>query len=688
MNLRSPKNHPMRKDIRPVRAILLFAVSLLATATTFAQGDIGYFRQGEKLFLQKNYYEAKQYYEKFLSSKNARVSAQPFAIEKKVHGTKGSDPRQEATYHLAECLRQTHDYVRAEKYYQKSLSFPVAAYPEDRYWYGVCLRTNGKYEEAIAAFTEFEKEYHDLGPVLADADRELESLRFIRAQLTSKNTGFFLSRFTDDVRTSSYALSFQRGDTAVFTGIRIIDSGTKNNRTVYRNDLYSTASIETAGAVTARLLPMGQEPDLQNGLASFSSDGKKMFFTRWTKNQGGTQAAIWSCDRSDSGWSKPLLVDVPVNLEGYNSTQPFITSDGKYLLFSSDRPGGLGKYDLWYASLDTGFHVLSVSNLGDRINSPGDDASPFYHQNSRTLVFASNGRVGMGGFDIYYSKGNFDLSRWDKPKNPGAPLNSTKDDLYFISTDEDNCWNTGWISSDRDSGCCLALYKVREDSRQIISGKIVDCQSHQPLTGAHLSVSDLRHTGKVLTEVFTDSLGQYRFELTNTSRFGLRAEKDGYHPGTGEYLVHIETGRDSLDNGALCLQMIPVPTSEDSVRNALKEMSHSSVLGNFPYKKSALPASAFNSLDSLIALMNRHPAIIIQVEGYTDGIGGETYNLKLAQARVDACIRYLVKKGIDPARLRGRSFGKCCPIAPDTIDGRDNPAGRELNRRVEYKLVQ
>ena len=75
--------------------------------------------------------------------------------------------------------------------------------------------------------------------------------------------------------------------------------------------------------------------------------------------------------------------------------------------------------------------------------------------------FSSNGHVGMGGFDIFYAKGNFSMSDWEKPVNAGAPLNSSKDDMYYVSTDEDDVWNTGWISSDRSSECCLALFEVK-----------------------------------------------------------------------------------------------------------------------------------------------------------------------------------------------------------------------------------
>ena len=714
----------------------IFIIAFLLFSVSDARAQLGYYNQGEKLFRQKNYDEATQYYEKFLSLiKKGGPRGQPFSIEKRRPGHTNTNPRQEAVYHLAECYRQQHDYTRAEQKYKEATTFPVAAYPESQYWYGVSLRANGKYDQAIDAFSSFEKNYHDIGPILTDADRELGSLRFIQSQLkrTNKNS-FWLTHQSSNGYTSAYALAVVNGDTLVFTSIHPIDSpAAKKTGPDYRNDLAisSAASATISGspsqAIPASLSivdsssdtlpangsPASSSPDTQippspdsnllagsqfiplpkvaglnNGLPSFSADGKMMFFTRWTKQDGITRSAIWLSRRSDSGWSNPISLGDPVNIEGYNSTQPFITSDGKYLLFASDRPGGSGKYDLWFASLDGNFQPQSVSNMGELINTAGDEESPYYHHKSHTLVFASNGRIGMGGFDIYYSNGNFDLGRWDKPRNPGIPINSPKDDLYFVSTDEDNCWNTGWLSSDRHTDCCLALYTVLQNNQQYISGSVIDCDSHKPLAGAKLTLIGPQKTNPTFLENYTDSTGHYRFELKNTSRYQIRAEKQGYTPGSVAYQVQMETGNDSVNNEALCLQPIPVPPPDAGLKDELKSLNQSTVLGNFPYKRSSLPVSAYVSLDSLVALMNRHPGSIIQVEGYTDGIGGVAFNIHLAQARVNACIRYLVKKGIAPSRLRGKSFGKCCPIAPDTIDGKDNPAGREINRRVEYKLVQ
>ena len=676
------------------KAFYTLALLLSLSAAHAQVSHLGYFRQGEKLFRDNSYYEAAQYFEKYLTGKRSRLGAQPFAVEKKVIGQTHRNPRQEAIYHLAECYRELHDYTQAEKWYALASAFPAGAYPEEHYRYGLTLKANSKYAQAIDELTLFEKNYSTMGPILADADRELESLRFIQAQegRTNKN-GFQLVRQSNYGNTGAYALTIRGGDTLVFTSIHGIATtpGTRTGGPQYRNDLYqvtsadiglltdTTSPADTTVLAASQPISLAVTGDMHNGLAAFSADGSRMFFTRWTKTQGQTHAAIWSSRRTDTGWSKPAPLGLDINKPGHNSTQPFITVDGGYLLFSSDRPGGFGKYDLWYASLDSNFQVITVANLGETINTPGDDEAPFYHQNDRTLVFASNGRVGMGGFDIYYAQGNFNISRWSQPQNPGIPINSPKDDLYFVSTDEDNCWNTGWLSSDRGTGCCLAVYSIRQNNTQYIAGRVVDGSSGQPLAGVNVVLTDPRHNGRQLTQGTTDSMGKYNFVLRNTSRFELAAAKPDYQAGSGYFHLDMITGTDTLSTGDLPLRRIPSPAHE---------IAHSTIVGNFPYKKSALPASARSVLDSLTNLLKSDAALRLQVEGYTDGIGGDAYNIRLAKARVDACILYLVRKGIAPDRLVGKYFGKCCPLEPETIDGKDNPAGREANRRVEYRVLR
>jgi outer membrane protein OmpA-like peptidoglycan-associated protein len=135
--------------------------------------------------------------------------------------------------------------------------------------------------------------------------------------------------------------------------------------------------------------------------------------------------------------------------------------DGKTLLFASDKPGGSGGFDLWYAVLDANGKPEKVVNLGSTINTPSDEQAPFYHEASGTLVFSCNGRVGMGGFDFFYSKGTIDA--WGEPVNFGYPVNSIKDDIYFTSQGSaKNMLENVLLSSDRSAECCLELFTLKK----------------------------------------------------------------------------------------------------------------------------------------------------------------------------------------------------------------------------------
>ncbi len=665
-----------------------FAFLLLTPCFADAQNDMpGYYTRGEKLFQQKKYYEAIQYYEKYLGTeKKVTPRSMPFAVKKKSPGKSNLNIHNEVVYRLAECYRLINNYTLAEKWYKEAMAFSRAAYPACEYWYGVSLRANQKFEEAFHAISNFRESYTTMDDLLVGADKELQNLKFIREQLTKERDGFFITPQKNTGQTSAYALAEQQQSHIVFTSVYEDSSARQKGKDYYFAALYE--SDQESGSIgSPKRLPVAGEKGVNNGLATFSKNGKKMFFTRWVTQKGVSVSSIYSSDKTDTGWTKPVKAPEPINMEGSNSTQPFITPDGKYLLFASNRDGGVGKYDIWYASMDSNFNPLLVYNPGNIVNTSGDDVSPSYHQNSRTLLFSSNGHVGMGGFDIFQAKGDFQLSNWDKPINAGSPINSSKDDLYFISTDEDNLWNTGWLSSDRATDCCLDLFSVRQDNAQYVSGSVIDCNSQQPVAGVGLTIKDPKHDGKIIQWQQTDSEGKYSFELKNTSRFEVVTEKVGYNSANENYIVHFETGQDSVRNAPLCISVMVANSARQELEDALYALSESSTLAKFSFNQSSLGNGSFYQLDSLAELMMKMPNITIEIGGYTDAKGAEAYNLKLAQKRVDACIRYLVNKGINRERLVGKAYGECCPLEPEKIDGQDNPAARERNRRVEYKLV-
>ena len=673
--------------IKQITAILLCLSGACCVSEAHAQGsERGYFAQAEKLFTQKKYYEAIQYYEKYLATeKNISSRATPFAVQKKISGKSNLNPHNEAVYHLAESYRLCNNYAKAEKWYKEATAFTAGAYPECMYWYGVTLRANKKYDEAVTAFNTFRESYKTMDRLLTGADRELENLRFIKSELSKPKEAFSVSPLHNSNNTSAYAMSAISENKIVFTSINEGVPG-EGSTGAYTAGLYQ-GDLSGETIAHEEKLPMAGVPNAHQGLAAFNSRRDKMLFTQWVETKGVKISAIYRSEKTDTGWSKPVMLGEPVNTEGFNSTQPFLTDDGKYLLFSSDRPGGVGKYDIWYATLDSNLNALLVTNTGNIVNTAEDEMSPSYHQSSRTLLYSSNGLTGMGGFDVFAAKGDFQLSNWEKPYNAGSPVNSSKDDLYYISTDEDNLWNTGIFSSDRASECCLDMFTVRQENAQFISGTVADCATGKPIAGATLTVTDPKHGGKVLYSQKTVEGGIYKFQLKNTSRFDIKAENEGYEPNSASYTLHFDTGNYIMENEVICLKLI-VKDKDHHLQNRLDEITESSTLAKFSYNKSSLGNGSQAQLDSLITFMRDNPAAVIEIGGYTDSKGSEAYNIRLAQKRVNACIRYLVKHGIDASRLVGKAYGECCPLEPETINGKDNPAARQRNRRVEYKIAE
>ncbi|MBX3238618.1 MAG: OmpA family protein [Chitinophagaceae bacterium] len=653
-----------------------------------AQGGTGYFVKAEKLFTEKKYYEAAQYYEKYLETEKGKtVRATPFAVSKKSAGKSNLSLHNEAVYRLAESYRKLNDYTKAEKYYSEAVLFSRKAYPAAQYWYGVSLRANQKYDEALQAFVAFQENYHTMDELLTGADKEIANLSFVKSQQERLKDKFTITKQTVN-GTSAYAASLPvNNDEIYFTSIHTDLKAQKEKKDYYVARLYKSASVDNNVESAPERVTIPGEAGYNTGLATFAKGGKKMFFTKWSVEDGETVSAIYSSEKTDTGWSKPVRLPEPVNVKGANSTQPFVTVDESYLLFSSDRKGGVGKYDLWFAHLDRDCNVLKVTNMGNMINTPGDDLAPSYHTLSRHLFYSSNGRVGMGGFDIYYARGDFQLLNWETPENAGAPINSSRDDLYYVPTDEINPWNTGLLSSDRDTDCCLDLYSVKQNNKQFVSGLVLDCETRRPVVDAIVTVKDNKR-GKILLSRSTGADGSYSFELNNTSQFDIVAEKKGFETANSNFILKFTTEEEHFRNRDICLSPVEIRPSIPEVDDVLASLTEASTLAKFSFNKYSLNQSYYQMLDSLVAIMDRYPGIVIEIGGHTDSKGSEEYNLKLAESRVNACIQYLVRKGVSRSRLVGKAYGECCPLEPEYMNGEDNPAGRERNRRVEYKLLQ
>ncbi|OQP58253.1 flagellar motor protein MotB [Niastella vici] len=446
-----------------MKKIFLILVVVPGFMGARAQFVADYLKAADTYYKKGDYYSAARYYEKYLDSKGPKTKPDnynPYNVKPAAAAVKGATPSSQlAVYNLAESYRQLNYPVKAVMYYEQALSYNNNQLPLALYYYASTLRALGKYEEAEKAFQGFLDTYKTDDAYANSAKSEVLNLHFIREQLQRND----LQLYTIEKQGAAinpgganYAPVWLNKNTLLFTSTRTDDSS-KNKP--FLNRMYEAAYTNGDAQVNRIEIPQGA--GIHQGVACLSTDGNTLFLTRWSIVNGKKTSAIYTSKKQDNGWGEPVLLDALVNTPGYNAQQPFVLADGKTLLFASDKPGGSGGFDLWYAILDANGKPEKAVNLGNTINTVNDEQAPYYHAASGTLVFSCNGRTGMGGFDFFFSKGNLDA--WTTPENFGYPVNSIKDDIYFTSRGNDkNILEDVLLSSDRSAECCLELFSLKK----------------------------------------------------------------------------------------------------------------------------------------------------------------------------------------------------------------------------------
>ncbi|MGB8190807.1 MAG: OmpA family protein, partial [Chitinophagaceae bacterium] len=508
------------------------------------------------------------------------------------------------------------------------------------------------------------------------AKREILNLQFIQKELKKDISRFNISRAPQGLNDTgaSYAPVW-KDHTLYFTSTR--PERLSEKKQDYTNRIYQAVYAEGSfSGITRVVVP---KPENQHeGVVALTPDGNTMFLTRWTVGNGKKSSVIYTSQKAGNEWGHATVLGEPVYAATSNTQQPLVMPDGKHLVYASDKPGGQGGFDLWYAELGVDGKVLSDMNMGNVINTSGDEQAPYYHTASGALVFSSNGRVGMGGYDFYFSKGS--IGNWSAPQNFGYPVNSVKDDIYFASRGPaNNILQEVLLSSDRNAACCLELFYVRKirPLRQV-SGSVIACDGNVPLSGATVMIIDTIANKTIATKT-TDAQGRYSFTIEDYQPLKAVASSTGYVAGVLHFNSPADVEEEMLTNPALCLSPIPVPPVETPI-----------VIDNvfYDFNKSNLRDESFPSLDKVIEMLNNNPSMVIEISAHTDNIGTEKYNQKLSEARAKSVVAYLVSKGIDKSRLQAKGYGSTQPIAANkNDDGSDNPEGRQKNRRTEFKII-
>jgi outer membrane protein OmpA-like peptidoglycan-associated protein len=652
------------------KALLLLLVGCTILMQAQSQAD-------KRLVLADQYFASGQYftaaglYGQFLKPavKSKGTSDFPLNSKRNTEGKTGKyENKTDILFKQAESYRLANYWTEAAALYKECFEKDVAKYGTALYWYAICQRSIGNYASAEESITRFLND-HPGNSLQEEAIREKQTLEFIKSQLARPDSVLYhLQKLNTSFGTEKgiFAPVAISANQFILTSTETdsVAKGTSPYHNRLFNATFSNNGLQNIEPVAIESL----DASLNQGVAS--ANANYLYFTQWKKDNGQVISSIYYSTKKQNGWSTPVLL-TSINQAGYNSKQPFCTADGKYLFFASDREGGHGNFDIWYAPLQADGTTGTPSNAGAVVNTKGNEQAPFYHSANSTLIFSSDRAPGMGGYDLFSSKGW--ETQWQAPENMGHPINSSRDDLYFFAPENGALLNQAIVTSDRGSECCLAAYAVsKAPKKQMMTGVIRDCRDNEPVENATVVMKDA--SGKTLS-VTTGVDGKYSFELNGNIKEGqLLVSKDKYNEKTENISIEGIDGTnwqtDILKNADVCIEKKLVIKVENIVTVY------------FDFDKSEIKERGISQLDSIYNVLTEDTTLNIQISGYTDGRGSVEYNKILSDKRAKACADYLIQRGIDAGRISFESFGACCPVEMELLNGRDNPDGRSMNRRA------
>jgi len=418
------------------------------------------------------------------------------------------------------------------------------------------------------------------------------------------------------------------------------------------------------------------------GGATLTIDNKYLYYAQ-SRMEGGAQlnTDIYYTSKTDEGWSeikKMPLINHPI----YWDSQPTVSSDGNSIIFVSDRPGGFGKLDLYITTKDPVTKQWTApKNLGPKINTKGNEKTPFLHSDSETLYFSSDGIYGYGGFDIYFTRKD-DKGDWKTPENLGYPINGKEDDAgFFVSTGGEVgyfcSWDEGKVGG-RGIGKYdiyqFELYKeARPDAVTFIKGEIKK-ENDEPLNKFNVEIKNTRTNEKTVA-VVDSTTGSFMAALNlrknGNDKLAITAKAEG-HAFTAQVIEVNPTN--SFNN----------PPKMDNMELKKTEKGKSFLLNNIYYTPGSdefFPESKL-ILNEFAEFLKEHPEMKVEIQGHTDNTGNESENIQLSQQRANKVVDFLCNRGISRDNVRGKGYGSAKPIANNA-----SPEGRAKNRRTEFMVL-
>lgn len=638
--------------------VLTMVLLLFGTEAVLAQEQPSRRSRAELLYDKLEYANAAAAYEKLVDVKKTRT---------------------EDMERLADSYRRINEYELAENWYSRVVSQPDHK-QESLLHYAEVLKKRGRYAEASKQYLVYQEKYgnaENITRYIQGADSAVvwmksPSLHNLRNE-AAINTDLSEFSLVPTSRGVIYAgephglLNNKSGMTGqsylkVYAANRERDGELSYPNTMegaFNSALYHVGPVAVNAAedvlYVTRTYP-GKESE------KYRADGLK-----WRKHN--LELKIYRKNGTD--WSEEDFAYN--NVEEYSLGHAALSTGGSVLYYASDMPGGQGGVDIWYSELQNDGSWGAPKNAGSTINSAGDEMFPSVFGD--TLYFSSDGRVGMGGLDIYKSIGN--RSTFSTPENLRYPLNSASDDFAYVVAANSDDIIYGYLSSNRTGGRGGDdIYSFSYSKPKFII--VLEGLTRDKDTGELLPATTvtLFHEGKeIAAKGVTDKDGRITFTLNRGEPYRLLAEKTGYHSDS----THVESlfpTRDTTVKVVMNLQ--PIYTVGDKF--VLEHIY-------YDFDKHNIRKDAALILDQLVATMRDNPTLRIELSSHTDSRGSDSYNEKLSQRRAQSAVDYIVTRGIARDRLVAKGYGekrlvnRCSNGVPCSI------ADHQANRRTEVEVL-
>ena len=606
------------------------------------------------------------------------------AVYNKLSPREDRELRGKVAYQLATCYRKLNMAARASAAYQNAIRYEC---PDSMAWYylGRSLQMEGKYGPAIDAYNKF-LEFVPNDQLAAEGVR---GCRLAIRQKEQPKTRYKVSPAKIfNSRRADFSPMFLGSDlnTIYFTSSNEKATGTDRSEITgtKKSDIFFSTRDEKGN--WQRPEPAQGELNTADdeGIVSFSPDGQTMYLTVAKRNPNSDSSVeIYTSKRSDATWSAPVKLEIlndSISAVGH----PAVSPDGTYLYFASDMPGGFGGKDIWRINIKD--RRGSLENLGEQINTPGDEMFPCVRTDS-VLYFSSDGHPGFGGLDLFRARLNSTGDRWSVD-NMGVPMNSPGDDFGITFGEGES----GYFSSNRNDarGYDHIFSFTLPDIKVTISGWVVD-KDDEPVPGAVIRI--VGDDGSNQKEVARDD-GSFRFNLSRGVKYVMQAGAKGYLNVKQEFESDI--AEEDQDYGVdFVLAAIYKPQVVENIF--------------YDFDKATLRPESKAALDEMAAMLRDNPGVTIEMRSHTDRKGTDEYNIALSDRRARSVVDYLIAAGISPDRLTWKGYGESQPKTvtkrinkeypqfPEgtvlneafiaTLSPEDQEAADQINRRTEFQVT-